>query len=131
MSNYSKLYWFTRLDIFQGIFIAATVIIGMLCIACVVMRMFDNEVHSWTTEKEIERRKDINAKCVKWFKKFIISFFILLSITLFIPSKNDAILIMAGGKTLDFVESDTSLNKIPAQTTKLITDYLQKQLDKK
>ena len=49
---------------------------------------------------------------------------------LFIPSKNDVIFIIAGGKTIDFIKSDTSINKIPAQTTKLITDYLQEQINK-
>ena len=34
----------------------------------------------------------------------------------------------AGGKTMDFIESDTSINKIPAQTTKLITNYLEQQI---
>jgi len=44
------------------------------------------------------------------------------------PSKNDMILIYAGGKTMDYVQKDTSLQKIPYQTTAIISDYLDKTI---
>jgi hypothetical protein len=44
------------------------------------------------------------------------------------PTRNEAILIMAGGKTLDFAQSDTSLSKIPYEATEIISGYLEKSI---
>ena len=54
--------------------------------------------------------------------------FISIVLATFLPSKDDMILIYAGGKAMDFVQADSSINKIPAQTTKFIKDYLDKQV---
>lgn len=47
----------------------------------------------------------------------------------FVPTKNEAIVIIAGGKTLDFIKQDSSLNKIPSQTTAIISQFLQNEID--
>ena len=114
MNNYQKLYWLTRLDYLQGtclwfLFISTVAF-------CVIMAIYSD---AYDTEK----------KEAKKYKTIALSIFIISLVgTIFIPSKNEVIFIFAGGKTMDFIQSDTSINKIPAQTTKLITDYLDNQI---
>lgn len=120
MNNYEKLYWLTRLDSINGLFCIIGVIsfisllvyyIGMAC-SC-----FDKE--------DIKEYFEQFGKTIKIAYPLLV---ISLLITTFLPTKNEAILIVVGEKTLDFAQSDTSLAKIPAQTTKIILDYLDKEL---
>ena len=46
-----------------------------------------------------------------------------------IPDRQDAIMIIAGGKAMNYVQSDSSLNKLPYQTTAIISEYLDKQIE--
>ena len=50
--------------------------------------------------------------------------------SLFTPTRNDAILIIGGGKTLDYIQSVINLTKIPNQSTELIQKFLQKEIFK-
>lgn len=59
-----------------------------------------------------------------------VGFLISFPIALLIPTKGEIIFISAGGKTIDFIKSDSSINKIPSQSTKLITDFMQDQIEK-
>lgn len=129
MTNYSKLYWFTRLDsvhdFLMVIIVISSISIFIYCLFYLFNAMDDgidgDDINTYV--KKFGRTKTIA----------LIFGIIALSLISFIPTKNEMIFIYAGGKTMNFVEKDTSLNKIPAQTTKLITDYLEKQLkdDKK
>lgn len=49
-------------------------------------------------------------------------------VLIFLPTRNEVIAIYAGGKTLDFAQQDSSLAKIPAQTTEVISNYLDKMI---
>lgn len=118
MSNYLKIYWLTRLDYLQGLAIGAGVCIGLLILLHYIFYYASNDF------------SDDPFKLLKgWLKPFAITMFIVSVIaSCLVPTKNEAILIMAGGKTMDFVQNDSSLNKIPAQATAIISDYLDKQL---
>jgi hypothetical protein len=123
METTTQLYWLTRLDGISTAFI-------VICVASFIGLLFSfifytSEV---TSSYGVDEKLVTNLK--KWLNKCSIIFTISLILALFTPSKNDVIFIIAGGKTIDFIKSDTSINKIPAQTTKLITDYLQEQINK-
>jgi hypothetical protein len=120
MDNYSKIYWLTRLDNLQAFFITAFVIsLVVLFVYHLVMIIdcYDND-----------DRKEYK---INWGKYRTISFWLALVMGVFLvfmPTKNDMILIYAGGKTMDYVQSDTSLAKIPYQTTTIISEYLDKSI---
>ena len=120
MNNYSKIYWLTRLDNIQAFFATAfaiSLIILFVYHLIMLYLSFDNDV------KEYNRN---------WSKYRNISLWVgLVSgiFLVFIPTKNDIILIYAGGKTMDFVQSDTSLSKIPYQTTSIISEYLDRSIE--
>jgi len=121
MTNYEKLYWLTRLDNIQG-FVTTGLIISSVVLFMWYMGMF---ITCYDSE-------DIKRYSTNHSKYRLLSFWIaiIFSILLvFIPSKNDALLIIAGGKTMDYIQKDTSLSKIPYQTTSIISRYLDKELE--
>lgn len=114
MNNYFKIYWLTRLDNIQNIFFAGCLVLGFLILITYVCRAIEGEY--LLLSKKYSR---IIA---------IISFILCIIIANLIPTKKEAIIILAGGKTMDFVQSDTSLSKIPTQTTTIISSYLDKTI---
>lgn len=109
MSNLAKMYWLTRLDNLHTIFIVFSVISLVTALCLYAIHYFE----------EIKiKRKGIS----------IVTFFIFMLLCNFVPTKNEMILIYGGAKTMDFVQSDTSINKLPSQTTKIISDYLDKEI---
>lgn len=46
----------------------------------------------------------------------------------FIPDKDEAILILAGGATMNYIQKDSSLSKIGPQTTLIISQYLDSKI---
>lgn len=121
MSNYSKIYWLTRLDGVHDFLLA----IFLLSIGAIVAHFlfvflgeFD-EMFSEQAKKEWTRGKNIAL------------FFIVFAglALVLVPTKNDMILIYAGGKTMDYVESDSSSSKVPHQTTSIISEYLDKSIE--
>lgn len=128
MSNYSKLYWLTRLDNINGFAIVIAIIsivtIAITLIWCAITSDFDE----YESRDEIGKRKALRAKARGYIKSYVISFVVSLVLLIFLPTKNEVIFIVAGGKTMNFIQSDTSINKIPAQTTAIISDFLQKQI---
>ena len=114
MNNYFKIYWLTRLDNINGIFFAACIVLFMLLFFTYITRAIEGEYFIFTK---------LYARTI-----LIISFILCVIVTNLIPSKKEAIIILAGGKTMDFVQSDTSLSKIPAQATTIISSYLDKTI---
>ncbi len=128
MNNYSKLYWLTRLDYLSGFIEGIGILLLVLALVAILYAFVFSDksfTNSDQEDNEIDLRRKLAAKRAKWLVPTGV--FIIL-ISLFIPSKNEAILIMAGGKTLDFIGQDSSLNKLPAQTTAVISKYLDNAL---
>lgn len=120
MDNYSKIYWLTRLDNIQsGITTIFVISIIAIFIYYFIMLIVSDDPDA--TESMI---KNYGKKATIAFWVGIISGIFLI----FIPTKNDMILIYAGGKTMNYIQSDTSLNKLPYQTTTIISNYLDKTI---
>jgi Na+/melibiose symporter-like transporter len=116
---YSTIYWITRLDYIQGFFIAIAVA-AAIGLAFMLISYF---VCSDMDEDEQNKVK------LKWAKRLAIVAISVGFISVFIPSKEDAILIYAGGKAYEYVKSDTSLQKLPYQTTEYLKLIFQKEID--
>lgn len=108
MSNYAKIYWLTRLDNIEMLLIIL-LSISVVGIIFSYMLLIDY---------------DEDNLVIRNRSKFIFSAIFSAIILTFLPNKKDMIMIYAGGKTMDYIQQDTSLNKIPYQTTKIISDYL-------
>lgn len=107
--NYQSLfYWLVVADnaktlfvVFMSIFTAISVIAS---IVFVVSGFEDKEA-------------PISARWMKWAIPFAALFW---SLYVFTPSKKDALLIVAGGQTLNFLSSDSSAKKIPTELSNFL-----------
>ena len=128
LSNTQSLYWLTRLDAIKGVLgligYGSIIAIAVIYTVCLMSADFDY----YKSAEEVKERKDVRKSAKSKVKYLIIISILTLMLKVFVPSREEVIFIVAGGKTLDFVQSDSSLNKIPAQSTKLITDYLESQI---
>lgn len=119
MSNFFKIYWLTRLSVILGFamfaFVTAIIILLVYYIA------YFSEWYDEDDRKELYKRRYGVWKNSAFWVLFVSSF-----ILAFVPNKNDMILIYAGGSALDYVQKDTSLSKIPYQTTSIISEYMDK-----
>lgn len=129
MNNYSKIYWLTRLDNFH-VLLMTIIAISLFVIAAIALESiiesdFDN-CYEYDEQKERKERRKKYLKQLRWIVPLCI---ISVMFKVFLPTQKEAIIIIAGGKTIDYVQSDTSLQKIPQQTTKIISEYLDKTLN--
>jgi hypothetical protein len=78
--------------------------------------------------KEIKKSHFQQSKILFAFLVFV-AFFNAILYAL-VPSQKDALLILAGGKTIEYIKADKSLQKIPFKTTELVAGILDKELNK-
>ena len=95
-------------------FIAACIMLAILIAINYIIKSIEDEYYIFTK---------VYSRTIA-----IISLILCIIITNLIPSKKEAIVILAGGKTMDFVQSDSSLSKIPHQATTIISSYLDKTI---
>ena len=129
MNNYEKIYWITRLDSINDHFsfvavICSLVIVGIF-IAILLMKDFDQ----YYSGDKLKERLAIRDKLKSQLKWLLLTLSISTIITTFVPTKNEAMIIIAGGKTMDFIQQDSSINKVPEQTTLLISKFLEQKIN--
>ena len=116
--NYTKLfYWLTVADNAKDLFIAG------IAISMIIFTIATAINAALTIEPE-----DCDFKgrviCRKW-QKFMLPFIVLFwSLYVFTPSKKDALLIVAGGQTLNFLANDESAKEIPSELSGFILTEL-------
>lgn len=123
MSNIALIYWLTRLSSISDFFLT----LGVISAAIISLGLIGYSVAlmDWPSdEDEIEYKQ----KRKKFFNKLWVPilFFVLYILT---PNTKEAMLIIAGGKTMDYVQSDTSLQKIPYKATELILKKMEDYID--
>ena len=130
MSNYSKIYWLTRLDGINGFFIAIACVSAALLLASIIYHFASSDMDEFYHDKELEARIKLRSKTTGKIKYWVVLLVIGVLTSILLPTQKQAILIIAGGKTMDFVEQDTSIQKIPGQTTLIISEFLDNQINK-
>jgi hypothetical protein len=116
------IYWLTRLSNIQGLFLTAAIIVttiisvGLLSYTIMMVDGYESEV------KELKQKR-------KWFVNRIWIICLLWIVAILTPDTKEAMLIIAGGKTMDYVQQDTSLQKIPYKTTELILKKMDEYID--
>jgi hypothetical protein len=116
--NYSKqIYWLTRLDGIHRLFDTIMILSILGLVIYMVIKLIDYiELNKGT------KRPWLVAICM---------FFLSISAIgkTFLPTTKEAIFIVAGGKTLDYITTDTSVNKIPDKLANITTTWLDQKLD--
>lgn len=129
MSNYLGLYLLTRLDSFKDVLTGFTVVSFIYIIAVIVFCIISRDFDEFYTDDETIKRNNIRNKFSSKIMLVSIIGCISLLITTTVPNKEEALFIAAGGKTIDYIQSDTSLQKIPFQATSIVSSYMEKELN--
>jgi hypothetical protein len=116
MSNELIIYWITRLDGIVLLFIT----ISVFAISFGIISLVDTFSTDWVVPIEKKKKK-------RSIILLSIGFFFMI-LCVFTPNSKQAIMIYAGGKTLNYIQSDTSLQQIPAKSTELILNKLNEYL---
>ena len=122
MSNIVLIYWLTRLSSIQGLFTTVAIVVttiisaGLLLYTIMMIESYESEI------KELKQKR-------KWFANRIWIVCLLWIVSILTPDTKEAMLIIAGGKTMDYVQQDTSLQKIPYKTTELILKKMDQYID--
>ena len=123
MSNIALIYWLTLLSSISGLFFAASIVTGLIIGIGIIgysIAILDSYNDNEEKENKVKRKYFINRVWIP----------ILLSIlTVLVPNTKEAMLIVAGGKTLDYAQQDTSLQKIPFKATELILKKMDEYID--
>lgn len=126
MTNTFSIYLLTRLTAIQGLFVGIAVTTAFIVIMSILYRYIEYDIDYDEHEPKIAKNKKITRNA------FIV-FSIGLCGAIVTPTTQEGMIIIAGGKTLDYVQKDTSLQKIPYKATELILHKMEEYMkeDKK
>jgi TRAP-type C4-dicarboxylate transport system permease large subunit len=128
MNNYEKLYWLTRLNSIHSLFIAIAIISIVALIAIIIFYYMSIDFDQFYDEEGLKARIKTRDRFMSKKTLLIITSIIGVLGSTFSPTQKEAVLIMAGGKTMDFIDTDSSIKKLPEQTTLLISSFFDKQI---
>ncbi|CAB4125389.1 hypothetical protein UFOVP54_127 [uncultured Caudovirales phage] len=112
--NYTSLfYWLTVADNAKSMFMVGIIIFT----AIAVISTLANLIMRGNQDEDA----DVARKWMKWSYPFM---FLFWSLFIFTPSKKDALLIVAGGQTMNFLTTDKSAKQIPHELSSFIVTEL-------
>lgn len=115
LNIYSDLYWLTRLDKIQNFFTFLTFLGIIFVLGLTIFRGIN-----YLEDNDYVKRP--------WRWVFCVTILILGILgQVLIPSKKEVIFIVAAGKTINFAQTDTSIQKLPGQGMVLLSTWLEKE----
>ena len=134
----NEIYWITRLD---SICIFLTTIAVVSFVISVVMCAFAM-YNRFEADDYAEGGKYYNCYMqrfkifLKYFKRSILVIIVSCVINVFIPTKNDALLIYGVGGTIDYIKSNDTAKQLPDKCIKALDKWVEnlneeKKQDKK
>ena len=113
----NEIYWITRFDALNAIFIM-TLVISSVILVMTVFRWLVN------CDEDYDFKKKARKNCEKTMKIFIIPFIIgLLGVT-FIPTTKEALLIYGVGGTIDYLKSNPTAKQLPDKCVKALDKWV-------
>lgn len=120
MNWYSLFYWFTVVDkisVFSTVLAAFATIITIIAFGCVVFN--DSDGYNEDTYAK-------GKKIAQWGWPISLLCWI---VSIFIPTKKDILLIVAGGSVGSFIQKDSSIQALPSDVTRYLHISLQKEVE--
>lgn len=115
--DYTKLfYWLTVADNAKDFFLVFIIIFTGISLISTVWFIIDTDMTTGPGSAA-ERAK----KWMWWSYPFMILFW---SLHIFTPSKKDALLIVAGGQTMNFLTTDSTAKQIPHELSNFVVTEL-------
>lgn len=142
MSWYKIFYWLTRADSIKDFFDSVSNIFVFFTFIFFIVLVITNigkaiQISENNIEDEEEEKKDATIRAwelakkysTKLFYPFLIITLITWTVYVFIPTKKDCLLIIAGGAVGNFITSDSSAKQLPSDVTKFLHLSLKKETE--
>lgn len=128
LNIYSELYWMGRLDGLKNIVIGLAITCILISIIAFIIVRFVSPDFDQFYDEEVKQRKKLRAMLIRKVYWIATSGLLLMLFNVLIPTKNEYIFIVAGGKTINWIKQDSSIYNIPGKTTELIYQFLDKEV---
>ena len=117
--NYTKLfYWLTVAD-------NAKLFFGWFAILFTSIFVITTIVRVWITiDDSSEANAEFYKKCNKWTWYSTPFMLLFMSLWIFTPNKKDALLIVAGGSTMNFLTQDSSAKQLPHELSSYLVSEI-------
>ncbi len=123
--NYTSLfYWLVVADNARGFFKVFMIMFTVIAFFATICYIFNSYSEGTGQTKDDEQNQRMARKWMWYSYPFMIFFW---SLFIFTPSKRDALLIVAGGQTLNFLASDKSAKQIPAELSNFVLTEIKNQ----
>lgn len=114
MNWYKLFYWLTVADNAKTMFVVFTAIFTLIAVISTIAYII-NSLDGNTKNQMMSR------KWMWWGYPFMILFW---SLFIFTPNKKDALLIVAGGGTMEFLTTDSTAKQIPHELSNFVVTQL-------
>ena len=133
-----EIYWITRLDAICNFLITIAVVSFVISVVIGAFSMYNR----FAADDYEEGGKYYNCHMqrfkifLNYFKRSIIVTLVLTVINIFIPTKNEALLIYGVGGTIDYIKSNDTAKQLPDKCIKALDKWVEnlneeKKQDKK
>jgi hypothetical protein len=113
--NYQALfYWLVVADNAKTLFVVAMTIFTAVSVISTIVYLANG----------VDGKDETMDACKPWMKWGIPFAILFWSLYILTPSKKDALLIVAGGQTLNFLTTDTSAKRIPAELSNFLVSQI-------
>ena len=112
MNWYKLFYWLTVADNAKTMFIVFTALFTLISVISTI---------AYLSNTEDEDNQKMSRKWMWWSYPFMILFW---SLFIFTPSRKDALLIVAGGGTMEFLTTDSTAKQIPHELSNFVVTEL-------
>lgn len=123
MNWYSIFYWFSVVENISGGAGAVSIISGIIFVVTMMILLTgdfnDGYKDDLRARKLLQKTRTVS----------LILFFVLGTFWMFVPSKKDMMLIIAGGSVGTFIQGDSSIQKLPADVTRYLHLSMKKEME--
>lgn len=117
----SEIYWISRLDYINSLFIALSVIFGSITVVGFFTHLMCEDGDKGTDKLVLKR----------FYQRALLFFIPSILTVVFIPTSKEAYMIWGVGGTIDYIKSNETIQKLPDKTVqcldKFIDEYLQEE----
>ena len=134
----NEIYWITRLDAISDFLTIIAIVSFLISVVMAAFAMYnrfeaDDYAEGGKYYNCYMQRFKIFLKC---FKRSILVIIVSCVINVFIPTKNDALLIYGVGGTIDYIKSNDTAKQLPDKCIKALDKWVEnlneeKKQDKK
>ena len=134
----NEIYWITRLDAISDFLTIIAIVSFLISVVMAAFAMYNR----FEADDYAEGGKYYNCYMqrfkifLKYFKRSILVIIVSCVINVFIPTKNDALLIYGVGGTIDYIKSNDTAKQFPDKCIKALDKWVEnlneeKKQDKK